>query len=207
MTARRPSRLALALFDRFGADNEALRGDLIEEFEARQSQRWLWRQVIGALFCQRSVWSLQPSEGTNMLVLGAAVLVLVSFEAVFVVNLLHHLMFGPPIPNIAGYANFMYGRPFPAAEGLTISLSLAAVSSAVAAVAASMLIGWLITPFHARHYALSLPLFSASVLLNAAFNLQFPFEFQVFTTLLFVVGLVVGGRLAVRTNTWTARTA
>lgn len=206
MTPRRPSRLALIVFDRFVADNEALKGDLIEEFEVRQSQAWLWRQVIGAVVCQPALRSLQPPEGTNMLVLGAAVLLLVSFEAVFVVNLLNHLMFGPPLPAIAGYANFMYGRPLPV-QHYTVEVSLASLYAALAALGAAIAIGWLITPFHRRHYALSLPLFSAGVLLNAALNLRLPFEIQVFTTLLFVIGLIVGGRLAVRTNTWTARTA
>jgi hypothetical protein len=203
MTPRRPSRRALAVFDRFVSDNEALKGDLIEEFEIRRSQRWLWRQVIGAVVCQRTLRSFQAPEGTNMLVLGAAVLLLVSFEAVFVVNLLHHLMFGPGLPAIAGYAYFMYGRPLPVPD-YTVHVPIASLYASLAAIGVASVIGWLITPFHQRHYALSLPVFSASVLLNAALNIRLPFEVQVFTTLVFVIGLILGGRLAVRRHTWTA---
>ena len=198
MTARPPSRLALAIFDRC-VGNDPLKGDLIEEYDRRQSQWWLWRQVIGSLVCQPDVRSLQPSEGTNMLVLGAAVLVLVSFEAVFVTNLLHRLMFGPSMSAIAGFAYLMQGRPLDPAPPIIVPL--ASMFASVAALAAAIALGWLITPFHQRHYALSLPVFSLSVMLNAALNLRFPFEAQFLTTLLFVVGLVVGGRLAVRDHT------
>ena len=44
-----PPRLAVALLHRFVADNEALVGDLLEEFGARQSRLWFWRQVLFAL--------------------------------------------------------------------------------------------------------------------------------------------------------------
>lgn len=48
MTTRRPPRLALALLDRFGPDNAALAGDLVEEFERRRSRVWFWWQVLAA---------------------------------------------------------------------------------------------------------------------------------------------------------------
>jgi hypothetical protein len=46
---RRPPRLALALLERYGPDNEPLTGDLIEEFAFRQSRSWLWWQVLAAI--------------------------------------------------------------------------------------------------------------------------------------------------------------
>lgn len=46
---RRPPRLALALLERYGPDNEFLTGDLIEEFSIRQSRPWLWWQVLAAI--------------------------------------------------------------------------------------------------------------------------------------------------------------
>jgi hypothetical protein len=49
MTSKEPPRLALALLHRFGPDNEALAGDLVEEFQRRRSRLWLWRQVIAAI--------------------------------------------------------------------------------------------------------------------------------------------------------------
>lgn len=44
-----PPRLAVALLNRFLPGEEALAGDLIEEFEARPSRAWFWRQTIAAL--------------------------------------------------------------------------------------------------------------------------------------------------------------
>jgi hypothetical protein len=46
----RPPRLALALLERWVPDHEALTGDLVEEFQVRRSRRWLWGQVVVALF-------------------------------------------------------------------------------------------------------------------------------------------------------------
>jgi hypothetical protein len=44
-----PPRLAMALLQRIAADNEPLVGDLLEEFGARQSRVWFWRQVLHVL--------------------------------------------------------------------------------------------------------------------------------------------------------------
>lgn len=49
MTISRPPRLAVALLDRFVPDNEPLAGDLLEEFQVRQSSRWFWWQVLMAI--------------------------------------------------------------------------------------------------------------------------------------------------------------
>jgi len=46
---KQPPRLAIALLKRFVPDSEPLQGDLIEDFEIRQSRTWLWTQVIAAL--------------------------------------------------------------------------------------------------------------------------------------------------------------
>jgi hypothetical protein len=46
---RRPPRLALALVTRFVPDNEALIGDLLEEFARRPSRLWLWSQSLSAV--------------------------------------------------------------------------------------------------------------------------------------------------------------
>lgn len=48
MTRLPPPRLALYLLQRV-IDNEPLAGDLLEEFERRQSRLWLWTQVAGAV--------------------------------------------------------------------------------------------------------------------------------------------------------------
>lgn len=57
MTAPRVPRLAITLLERFGPDREALVGDLIEEFERRQSRAWLWWQVLAAI----AATSLEPA--------------------------------------------------------------------------------------------------------------------------------------------------
>jgi hypothetical protein len=49
MRTSHPSRLALGLLNRFIPDDEPLAGDLLEEFGRRQSQLWLWRQVLLAI--------------------------------------------------------------------------------------------------------------------------------------------------------------
>lgn len=49
MSALEPPRLALTLLHRFGPDNEALAGDLVEEFDRRRSRLWFWRQVVAAI--------------------------------------------------------------------------------------------------------------------------------------------------------------
>lgn len=49
MKRLQPPWLAVALLNRFVPDNEPLAGDLIDEFEARQSRLWFWRQVLLAI--------------------------------------------------------------------------------------------------------------------------------------------------------------
>lgn len=44
-----PPWLAIALLQRFVPGNDPLVGDLLEEFERRQSRAWFWRQVLLAI--------------------------------------------------------------------------------------------------------------------------------------------------------------
>jgi hypothetical protein len=199
---RHPSRLALAIFDRFIPDNDALRGDLIEEFHVRASQLWLWRQVVFAV-----VWrSWQPMRwrrlDPQMLTLGAAVLVLLSFEAVLVINVMRRLLFGPALPNVSGYLYYLRlqqlgiteWQPVPAAgsTGAMFAMLVALVS---------MPAGWLIAGFHRAHHALSLVAFSACVLLCVMLNLQASFVVQFFAALIFIIGLIGGASLNPATAT------
>ena len=48
MTPAPPPPLAVRLLTHFAGHNEPLVGDLLEEFEHRQSRAWLWRQVVAA---------------------------------------------------------------------------------------------------------------------------------------------------------------
>jgi len=49
MTRRHAPRLALALLERLVPDSEPLAGDLVEQFESRQSFGWFWWQVLAAI--------------------------------------------------------------------------------------------------------------------------------------------------------------
>jgi hypothetical protein len=49
MTSIAPPRLAVVLLRRHLSHNEPLVGDLLEEFDRRQSRLWLWWQVIAAI--------------------------------------------------------------------------------------------------------------------------------------------------------------
>ncbi len=49
MTRRHAPRFALALLERLVPYSEAVAGDLVEEFERRQSTVWFWLQVLAAI--------------------------------------------------------------------------------------------------------------------------------------------------------------
>jgi hypothetical protein len=126
MSRRNPSRVALAILDHLVADDEPLKGDLLEEFESGRSQWWFWRQVIGLLFCRRRPTSPHLPQDAETFLVGAAVLVLLSFEAVLVTNVMHRLAFGPPLPNISGYLYLLQGRMpgAPASDAMRAPLAL-----------------------------------------------------------------------------------
>ena len=50
MTTTRPPRIAIALLRWLTSDNEALLGDVVEQYQARPSRLWLWNQVLWAAF-------------------------------------------------------------------------------------------------------------------------------------------------------------
>jgi hypothetical protein len=59
MTTHEPPRLALALLERLVPDSAFLAGDLIEEYQHRQSRCWLWWEVLGAIAI---AWCKRPDE-------------------------------------------------------------------------------------------------------------------------------------------------
>ena len=195
MSRHLPARLALALFDLFAAENEALKGDLIEDVEAGRSQLWLWRQVIGAIMRQPSLQGFQSRVSAQLVVLAAALIMLLSLEAVFVTNLMHRLLFGPTLPDITGYA-YLVHRTGAVRVTAPPAQTWAALWLPLAAAGCSAALGWAIAPFHARHRLLSLAVVSAIVMAWASLGLHVTFVVQFLSTLVFIGGLLFGGRLA-----------
>jgi hypothetical protein len=59
MTTRKPPRLAVALLECLVRDSVFLAGDLIEEYQRRQSRCWLWWEVLRAIAI---AWCKGPDE-------------------------------------------------------------------------------------------------------------------------------------------------
>jgi hypothetical protein len=181
------ARIALALFDHLGAGSESLKGDLLEELENGRSSWWLWRQVIGTAIRHR------PSVASvSMFAVGGALLMLLSFEAVVVTNLVVRIVFGPPFPDISAY---LY---LPPSESLVAPAApISSVWNLVGAlmVGVSLPTGHLIAQLHARHRMLALAGFGCSTMVCAAITMQAGVLTQFLTMVCFVVGLLLGSRV------------
>ena len=95
--ARRPSRLAIALLDRF-VSNEALKGDLVEQSLDR-SGTWLWHQAVRAVLSE-AISSLRstPRSTAEELLMAMAMLTLIGFNAVVAATLLDRLLLLNEVP-------------------------------------------------------------------------------------------------------------
>jgi hypothetical protein len=190
MTSRHPSRLALAVFDRFVPGNEPLRGDLIEEFAHRRSQWWLWKQVLGSVVSRRPLVHETPASA----IVGTAILVLAAFQIVLVTNVAYRLFFGPAMPDITGYFYlWVKGSSVPPTvppAGSTLWIPMVVLASA------SVPAGWLVGKVHQHRKGLAVALFAVAVILCAVANLPSPFPAQLVAMLFHVLGLLIGGRLA-----------
>lgn len=90
---RRPPRLASFLLQRLAPGNEALQGDLEEEFSCGRSSAWYWRQVTAAIALQGplAVRARGLVAAENFLT-GIITLMMIGFYAVFVVNVTEWLL-------------------------------------------------------------------------------------------------------------------
>jgi hypothetical protein len=173
MSARHPSCIALAVFDCFIYDNDPLRGDLIEEFEVRQSQLWLWRQVLSAVAHRPWPQGAKLRGELQLGILSAAMLGLLAFQAVFVTNAIDRFLFAP-VERIAEAVEMW---------------------RAAAAVVSSLPIGWFIARIREQHRLTALAAFGVSITLCAALNLQAAMPVQLLTSICFIVGLLVAGTI------------
>lgn len=93
MTPRRPPVLAQALLEWVDPANDALHGDLLEEFAAGRSRLWYWRQVLAAagIAVSRPVHA-HGLSGLEPAMLGLIMLFMLGFYVVFIVNVTDWLL-------------------------------------------------------------------------------------------------------------------
>ena len=184
----RPPRLATLLLNWLAPGNDALRGDLDEEFANGRGSRWYWRQVA-ALLAHEGTLRIRGRAvaGVENFVTGLITLTLVGFYAVFVVNVTDwllrfegvHLLFR--LPDAFG--------PF---NGVAPLLALAVGAA----------IGRAIATGHLHHRVTAVFVFGSTTMLCAATALKAASSGsaiflpalmpQVATTAMFVIGLVGG---------------
>ena len=197
MTVRHPSRIALAILDFLTVDNPALRGDLIEEFHAGRSSTWLWLQIAGVALLHSPLRTLALVTPSTNRVLEIILVALVSFEVVFVINVLYFLFFGPPIPNFGGYLSTLHhyepidamGRPAP----LYVWISACAMALVVA-----LPVGWMMGKLLNDYRRWLVAVVVSSVLLWALLIVPLPFVVQFVSMFTLTGSLVIGGRIGAR---------
>jgi hypothetical protein len=93
MTPRRPPVLAQTLLEWVDPANDALHGDLLEEFASGRSRLWYWNQVFAAagVALARPVRA-HGLSGLEPAMLGVIMLFMLGFYVVFVVNVTDWLL-------------------------------------------------------------------------------------------------------------------
>jgi hypothetical protein len=191
-----PPRLAKVLLDWLAPGNEALRGDLDEEFAAGRGSAWYWRQVSAAIAIEGPlVVRARAVARFESVATGIITLVLLGFYAVFVVNVTDwllrfegvHLL--KRVPDVLGFWS-----------GTAVFVTLFV----------GLLVGKLIHAGHGDHRVASIMAFGgatmlcAAAALNAASLAQGGEAFlpelvtQVSSTAAFVVGLIGGVTAPIR---------
>jgi hypothetical protein len=124
----------------------------------------------------------------------AAILVLVSFEVVFVTNVMYRLVFGPPVQDVRGHLYLLNKYPpIPQSSDPALLVWLAA---SMCALAVATPLGWWAGRLdgHGRRLPVAV---MTSMILWALINLQLSFAGQFLSMLSLVIGFLTGGRLAV----------
>ena len=185
-----PPRLARLLLDWLAPGNEALRGDLDEEYAAGRGSRWYWQQVMAVLAHEGTLRIRgRAIHRIENFVTGFITLTLVAFYAVFVVNVTDWLL------RFEGFRILMrFPDAFGAVNGVAPLLALALGAG----------VGRLIYSGHLNHRILAIVVFGGTTMLCAATALKaasvasggapfLPLLIpQVGTTAMFVLGLLGG---------------
>ena len=185
-----PPRLATLLLNWLAPGNEALRGDLDEEFRNGRGSRWYWRQVASLLAREGTLRiRARAIHRVESYVTGFITLTLLGFYAVFVVNVTDWLL------RFEGVRILMR---LPDAFGPVNGLA------PIVALALGAAVGRLVAVGHLNHRAAAVVAFGGTTMLCAASALKAasiasgasPFlpslVPQVATTAMFVLGLVGG---------------
>jgi hypothetical protein len=185
-----PPRLATLLLNWLAPGNEALRGDLDEEFRNGRGSRWYWRQVASLLAHEGTLRIRgRAVAGVENFVTGFITLTLLGFYAVFVVNVTDWLLRFEGVQVLLRFPN-AFG-PFNGVAPI-LALALGAVT------------GRVIGARHQSHRLAAIVVFGGVTMLCAAAALKAatmasePALFlpdvmpQVATTAMFVLGLVGG---------------
>jgi hypothetical protein len=184
MTPGTPPRLATLLLSLFAVD-EALAGDLEEEFRAGRSRAWYWRQVIAAVSVgSRRGIDVHDLFAVQRMPMQVIMLGLVSVCAVFTVKLIGTYVVEHDVAAFLVSAGGLR-------EILRLSVSFAA----------AIPLGIAIARIHAASrrtavlaFSIVIPLWSAAnlFLLNGAGNLDAALP-HVLASLVFIAGLLSGG--------------
>jgi len=75
---RTPPFLARRILERLGADDEALIGDLVEEYRRGRSRAWYWAQVLSSV-AMRSRHGVATNPGGALAALAAGWMLLLAF--------------------------------------------------------------------------------------------------------------------------------
>ena len=185
-----PPRLARLLLDWLAPGNEALRGDLDEEFAAGRGSAWYWRQVVAVIAHEGTLRIRgRAIHRIENYVTGFITLTLLGFYAVFVVNVTDWLLRFEGIRLLWRLPD-AFGPLNGAAPLLSVALGAA--------------VGRLIATGHRDHRITAVVVFGGTTMLCAATALKaatiassdMPFLPnlipQVATTAMFVFGLIGG---------------
>lgn len=187
---RTPPLFARLLLDWLAPGNEALRGDLDEEFAAGRSRAWYWRQAVSVI-AQEGTLRIRSRaiHRVENYVTGFITLLLVGFYAVFVVNVTDWLL------RFEGVHVLMrFPDAFGPINGLAPLLAMALGAATGHAISAG----------HLRHRVVAVVVFGGTTMLCAATALKAASVVsastffmpgvvpQVATTAMFVLGLMGG---------------